>query len=136
MNGIDTNVLLYAHEPVKRSKATALLARLHQTGASVVLPWQVIGEYLAGLPRWENFGRLSSTDVESNVSRLIAGYAVAFPTIDLVSRAIDLHRRHSLSHWDSMLLAACVEAGVTTLYSEDLQDGAVYETVTVVDPFA
>ena len=34
-----------------------------------------------------------------------------------------------------MLLAACVEAGVRTLYSEDLASGAQYDSVTVVNPF-
>ncbi len=44
--------------------------------------------------------------------------------------------RLSLSHWDSMLLAACIEAGVDTLYSEDLDAGTTYNTVTVINPFA
>jgi predicted nucleic acid-binding protein len=35
-----------------------------------------------------------------------------------------------------LLLAACVDAGVDTLYSEDLDDGMTYDTVTVVSPFA
>ena len=39
------------------------------------------------------------------------------------------------SFWDSMLLAACVAAGVRTFYSEDLGAGAQYESVTVINPF-
>jgi predicted nucleic acid-binding protein len=35
-----------------------------------------------------------------------------------------------------MLLAACSEAGVRTLYSEDLGEGVKYDSVTVVNPFA
>ncbi len=35
-----------------------------------------------------------------------------------------------------MLLAACIEAGVTTLYSEDLSHGVRYDSVLVVNPFA
>ena len=48
----------------------------------------------------------------------------------------DLRYRFSLSHWDSMLLAACKEAGVTTLYSEDLDSGTDYDGLRVVNPFA
>jgi predicted nucleic acid-binding protein len=47
-----------------------------------------------------------------------------------------LSSRYSLSHWDSLLLAACEDAGVDTLYSEDLDDGMTYDAVTVVNPFA
>lgn len=43
---------------------------------------------------------------------------------------------YSLSHWDSLLLAACATAGVDTLYSEDMDDGMTYDTVKVVNPFA
>ena len=34
-----------------------------------------------------------------------------------------------------MLLAACVEAGIDTLYSEDLASGTTYDTVKVINPF-
>jgi len=34
-----------------------------------------------------------------------------------------------------MLLAACVAAGLRTLYSEDLGPGAEYESVSVINPF-
>ena len=34
-----------------------------------------------------------------------------------------------------MLLAACIEAGVDTRYSEDLGAGTTYDTVFLVNPF-
>jgi len=35
-----------------------------------------------------------------------------------------------------MLLAACKEAGVTTLYSEDMHSGTNYDGLSIVNPFA
>jgi len=35
-----------------------------------------------------------------------------------------------------MLVAACIEAGVHTLYSEDLDPGTRYDSVAVINPFA
>ena len=35
-----------------------------------------------------------------------------------------------------MLLAACKEAGVTTLYSEDMDAATDYDGLSVVNPFA
>jgi predicted nucleic acid-binding protein len=46
-----------------------------------------------------------------------------------------LTRRYSLSHWDSLLLGACIAAGVDTLYSEDMSHNGVYDSVTVINPF-
>lgn len=34
-----------------------------------------------------------------------------------------------------MLLAACKEAGVTTLYSEDMDSGTDYDGLTILNPF-
>ncbi len=49
--------------------------------------------------------------------------------------AVDTNVLVCLSHWDRMLIAACIDAGVRTLYSEDLGDGVAYDSVTVINPF-
>ena len=71
---------------------------------------QVIVEGLACLRRWVDHGRLSASDVDQHMG--------------------------DVSNWDSLLIAACIEANVDTLYSEDLGDGEQYDTVNVVNPFA
>lgn len=79
---------------------------------------------------------MTRSDTESYLSRFILSLPVVFPTISTLRAALDLSQRFSLSHLDSMLLAACVEAGVKTLYSEDLSNGVTYGTVKVLNPFA
>lgn len=49
--------------------------------------------------------------------------------------SFELQKHHSLSHWDSLLIAARVSAGIDTLYSEDMSHGATYDSVTVINPF-
>lgn len=137
MNGIDTNVLVYAFdfsEPVKQPKAQRLLDDLLAASAAT-LPWQVVGEFLNCLRRWQHQGRITSADVDAHIADLLKAFPVALPTVNAVHLSLDLTRRHSLSHWDSMLVAACIEAGIDTLYSEDLSDGAVYDSVRVINPF-
>jgi predicted nucleic acid-binding protein len=54
-----------------------------------------------------------------------------------VDQAASLAIRYQLSHWDALIVASAVLAGCDTLYSEDLQDGQVFnDAVTVVNPFA
>ena len=38
--------------------------------------------------------------------------------------------------WPSLLLAACARAGITTLLSEDMRDGSVFQGVQIVNPFS
>ena len=118
MNAVDTNVLIYAldaSEPVTQAKAQQLLSGLAQPPIDTVMPWQVAGELLSCLRRWESAGRIATADVEGHFRDMVALFALVIPAATLFDVAFDLHKRFSLSHWDSMLLAACKEAGVTML---------------------
>ena len=61
---------------------------------------------------------------------------IAYPDLTAAERSFEFRERYSLSHWDSMLLAAYATAGVDTLYSEDMDNGMTYGSVRVVNPFA
>jgi predicted nucleic acid-binding protein len=62
-------------------------------------------------------------------------FSLAAPNAQVLPIYFDLHTRFSLSHWDAMLLAACKVAGVTTLYSEDLDSGTDFDGLRVTNPF-
>jgi predicted nucleic acid-binding protein len=138
MNAVDTNVLVYSldvDEPIKHAKAKALLASLIGTQPQTLLLWQVAGELLRWLRKWEATGRVPATDVENHFRDFLAVFPLVPPSPQVFTRYFDLHSRFSLSHWDAMLLAACQDAGVTTLYSEDMDAGTNYDGLTVVNPF-
>jgi predicted nucleic acid-binding protein len=63
-------------------------------------------------------------------------FPIRTPTEAIFHTSFELRDRFSLSHWDSMLLAACKEAGVTRLYSEDMDAGTNYDGLSIVNPFA
>ena len=138
MNAVDTNVFVYAldtDEPIKQGKAQALFDGLVEAGRSTVLLWQVAGELLSNLRKREGDRRISAGEVESSFRKSLGMFPLAVPSVQLFSHYFDLRARFSLSHWDSMLLAACKEAGVTTLYSEDMATGTDYDGLTIVNPF-
>lgn len=58
--------------------------------------------------------------------------------IDLktILSAIDLHRLHSFSFWDALILSAAKRGGCTRVLTEDLQDGQIVDGIRVVNPFA
>ena len=53
----------------------------------------------------------------------------------LIQRAWHWMDASQLSYWDALIVSAAELAGCRWLLTEDLQDGRVYERVTVVDPF-
>ena len=60
MNAADTNIYVYAldaDEPVKQGKALELFGRLVLRPPETVFLWQVAGEFLSQLRRWESKGK-------------------------------------------------------------------------------
>ena len=138
MNAIDTNVLVYwadVDAGDKRAIAVELLERLQQAPRPTILLWQVAVEFLNCMRRFECSGRVTREETIGCLQRLENTFDYALPTISVIHTALDLNARYSLSHWDSLLVAACIETGVTTLYSEDMADGADYDGVRIVNPF-
>lgn len=139
MNAIDTNVFVYAldaDEPVKQVKAIALLDQLTPDPSQTLLLWQVAGEFLSCLRRWESAGKIAAEDVEANLIDLLDTFPLAMPAQAVLERSLDLSGRYSLSHWDSMLIAACLESGIDTLYTEDMDAGTTFDSLQLVNPFA
>lgn len=56
-------------------------------------------------------------------------------TLNTHRSAIDIARRHGFSVYDALIVAAALEAGCTTLYSEDMQDGQRIHGITIRNPF-
>jgi predicted nucleic acid-binding protein len=139
MNAVDTNVLDYsfdADEPVKQAKAQNLLDRLVPRRGETELLWQVACEFLSCLRKWLATGRMSAEDVEANFRDILASFPLRLPALSIFAASFDLCSRYSLSHWDSLLVAACKEAGVSVLYSEDLDAGTNYDGIRIINPFA
>ncbi|HUE87257.1 MAG TPA: hypothetical protein VMO26_14370 [Vicinamibacterales bacterium] len=60
---------------------------------------------------------------------------LVLPTDVVLSRAKDVHLVRRASFWDALILAACVEAGVEILYSEDLPGFDDLDGLRVINPF-
>jgi predicted nucleic acid-binding protein len=139
MNAIDTNVLAYTFDPAdpgKQARARQLVLDLVSKPHESILLWQVAVELLAFLRKAQGQGALTGEEVKARFREVLQLFALHLPAAQVLERGFALHERYSLSHWDSLLLAACQEAGVTCLYSEDMQHGADYDGVKVVNPFA
>jgi len=130
----DTNLWLYAVDRTAGTKREAVLDLLRRgaIGGRVLVLLQTMSEFSSVSLR--KFGA-----APEGVSRQIAGWTEIFPvaaatTEDLTS-ALALMSRWKLSWWDALLLATALRNGVTTLLSEDLQDGIVIGGLKVLNPF-
>lgn len=133
---VDTNIWLYSlvqNDDVagdaRHGMAFAFLASLSRP----VLNSQVIRETCSNLLKKSGYP-------EDAIQRLIRGWyrdCEVFPSSaaqHLLASA--LRERHSFSYWDSLIVAAALDAGCVTLYSEDMQHGQVIDgRLTLINPF-
>jgi predicted nucleic acid-binding protein len=135
MIAVDTNIIVYAFDqadPAKQRRAVDLLAQLSPTDA--VLLWQVYCE--AGSQLSKLAVRQARFDVRAALMGIRARLRLAMPGPEVADICWEVRQKFQLSYWDGLLLAACIDAGVTRLYTEDMQSAPTIESVQLVNPFA
>ena len=130
---VDSNILLYAcsaatEDAAKQHKAESLILNI-----SFAVSTQVVQEIIANALRKSALG-ISETGIDSALE-LLSNVQVLPVTLELVINAVALRRRFQISHWDSTILAAALELGCHTLYSEDLSHGQYFDGVQIINPF-
>ena len=138
MIAIDTNVILYAidsRDLNKRAAARALLRQLGTPPNSGVLLWQVYAELAKQLRAWRDAKRISARALARYLHVIRRLFPLVMPTPAVLDRALLVADLHSLSHWDSMIVAACIEAGITQLYTEDMGSPRQIGGVQLLNPF-
>jgi predicted nucleic acid-binding protein len=124
----DTNIFVYAFTVgPKREAAERILA------AGGVVSVQVLNELANVLRRKQGF---SWAEIEDALDAVRIRFPSALSlTIDTHAAAIGLARDHGLHVYDALILAAALEAGCDTLFTEDMQHGRVFGGLTIRDPF-
>jgi predicted nucleic acid-binding protein len=134
MNAVDTNVLMYAHDPRNPEKQRVAVS-LIESLMDAVLPWQVACEYVSASKKLESFG-YGREQAWQDIRELRLVWASLLPSWEVMDRAQQLLDRYSLSYWDAMIIAACLEAGVARLYSEDFSGYKRIDGLEIVNPFS
>jgi predicted nucleic acid-binding protein len=124
----DTNVFVYAF--IVGPKQQIARARLTAGG---VISVQVLNEFATVMTRKM---RQPWKEVERFLSVICVRFSSPAPlTLETHAAAVVLARDHSLPFYDALILAAAIEAGCETLYSEDFQHGRRFGDCTIVNPF-
>ncbi len=124
----DTNILVYtATSDAKKQRAAECL---HRGGVASV---QVLNEFVHVARRKL---RHDWPLIELALGLFRASFEDIVPvTLDTHTDALSLAREHGLSFYDALIVAAAIEAGCDTLYSEDLQHGRRIGGLAIVNPF-
>ena len=126
---VDTNLFIYA-ESDEQDKAGIAVEIIQ---ANPVISTQVINETVNTLIRKYDFLLSEAHEIAVSMLNLCEVVPVDAGT---VLKAIELTKHYSLSHWDSLIVAAALLADCQKLFSEDMQHGQVFdERLIVINPF-
>ena len=134
MNAVDTNVLVYAcdkRDPIRQSTARELLRTL----TDGITLWQVACEFIAASRKLAGQG-FTPAEAWGRLAEYLDLFPMRLPTTQVLERARAMHLNEQWSFWDATLVAACREAGVTQLFSEDLPGRNPPAGLQIVNPFA
>jgi predicted nucleic acid-binding protein len=126
----DTNIVVYAYgvDPAKVARAKVILNDTPLISTQVINEFHNVARRKLGLDMATRH-RIANDLLQS--CRVIAVDQI------IVSAAMQIEARYQVSYWDALILAAALAAGCDTLYSEDMQDGQIFEgRLTVKNPFA
>lgn len=131
---IDSNVLVYLFDksaPAKRGRAESLVEDAMSVG-SACISHQVVQECLNVAIR-----KFAASPEQANqfLSDVLLPLWKINPTSALFAEALGLRARFRFGFYDSLIVAAALQANCTTLYSEDLQHNQRIEQLTIVNPF-
>lgn len=133
MRAVDTNVLIYAHDPSYPAKQATAIS-LIQSLTDGALLWQVACEYLSASHKLEPFG-YDRAQAWRDIRAFQRVWTTVLPGWKVLDRSEELLARYSLSFWDPMIIASCLQAGIDQLYSEDFDAYPFVNGLQVTNPF-
>ena len=133
MIALDTNVLIYACDKADLERQRVALDLISTAGDGVLL-WQVACEFVAASRKLRSQG-FTIADAWDRLADDLAIFPLILPAAGALERARILHAEDGWSFWDAMIVAACLECGVTRLYSEDVPGRAVPKPLEIVNLF-
>jgi predicted nucleic acid-binding protein len=132
---VDTNILIYAHDRSagdRHIRARDLLRELWHSGEGC-LSVQVLQEFYVNVI--QGVAKPLTSDVAAQIIGALSVWQVHRPGTEDILDAIRLQGRYQISFWDAMIVTSARQLGCQTIWSEDLNPGQVYDTVTVSSPF-
>ena len=133
---IDTNVLIYqldTRDPRKHAIAERIVSQA-LANESGCISFQVVQECLNTMVRKAEV-TVSPQGTAAYLDTVLAPLFQVPASLALYRRGLALQQRWQLAFYDSLIVAAALEAGCKRLLTEDLQHGQRIEGLRIENPF-
>jgi predicted nucleic acid-binding protein len=134
---LDTNIFVYSFDPSSATKAKTSTDLIRQAVATRkgMVSYQVVQEFFnVALRRFAH--PMAVAEAEQYLGTVFRPLLAVQSSQALYSEALRLQDQHRLSWYDSLIVAAALEARCSVLYSEDLQHGQGFGDLRIENPFS
>ena len=133
---IDTNVFIYQLERLDTRKAGIADQLIHDgiANGTGCISFQVVQECINTAVRKARVP-LSGNEMRGYLDHALAPLYKVQPSIGLYRASLEVLSGYRLSFYDSLIVAAALEAGCKRLYTEDMQHGQHIQRLTIHNPF-
>lgn len=136
---VDTNILVYRHDPrdPKKQRIATQLLRRGIADDSIRIAHQAVIEFYNAVSRpLRGFGPLLDTaEATRETEELLVQFVVLYPDEYVVRAALRATAAYQLPWFDAQMWAYAEVNGLQEILSEDFQHGRFYGSVRAVDPF-
>ena len=130
---LDTNVLVYLFDSDAPEKQTRAREILREERDRLVVSVQVLGEFYVTVTR--KLAVPLTVEAAARAVDALCELQVQALHPDLARSAVRRSRSSRLSYWDALIVETALDAGARVLFTEDLQDGQVIDSLRIVNPF-
>ena len=127
---LDSNICLYllGDDDSKKEISFNLLEQ------NPIISKQVISESVNVILK--KYKHLTIIDATKFIEYLQQYCTIEIITQTTITTALKIKERYQLQWYDSLIIAAAIQAGCDTLYSEDMHHGLMVEkSLTIINPF-
>jgi len=131
---MDTNILIYSID-IQAGNRHQLAKKLMQEMmlSDCILTLQSLAEFFSASTRK---GKIPKHEAIAQVDDWMTLFPVINAAPSTLKMAMNAVRDHQFSFWDAMILETAVQAGVTHLYSEDIQHRQAWKGMVIENPFS
>lgn len=133
---LDTNIFVYtfdSHSPAKAKKAAKIIRQGVDTGEGII-SYQVVQEFFnVALRRFAE--PMTAGEAEQYLLTVFRPLLAVHSSPALYFEGLRIASRQRIGWYDSLIIAAALEAKCEKLYSEDFQHGREIDGLKIENPF-
>jgi predicted nucleic acid-binding protein len=133
---LDTNIFVYSlgGTPASKARRAAELVREAITSRNGIISHQVVQEFFnVALRRFAP--PMTFAEAEHYLASVFRPMLAIQSSPALYADGLRLYERYRLSWYDSLIIAAALEAQCGVLYSEDMRHGQTFGDLRIDNPF-